>query len=127
MEINAPHMTPIERELYEAGHTEEYRGFVIQPKRDFGRTGYWSSEHHANINAGWVICYGSGTYKGCNAAPGATFSWTLQGAREMIDDLISVGASGRHDECGEPWGQEFWRVHYARQGIEYPSRNQVTA
>jgi hypothetical protein len=129
MEINAPHMTPMERDLYEAGHSEEFRGFVIKPKRDFGRTGYWSSEHRTNINAGWVICYGSGTYRGCNAAPGATFSWTLQGAREMIEDLIKAGGSGRCNEVSGGIDSElFWKFNYARHGIEYPSRNnQVTA
>lgn len=113
--ITAPHMTPMERDLYESGHTETYRGFTIQPKRDFGRHGYWSSEHRCNLNAGWVICYGSGAFRGCNAMPAATFAWTLKGAREMIDDLIAVGGSGRLDRCqDEANAQAFWTRHRAR-------------
>jgi hypothetical protein len=128
MEIVAPHMTPIERDLYEAGHSEEYRGFVIKPKRDFGSSGYWSPEHRTNINAGWVICYGSGTYGGCNAAPGATFSWTLQGAHDMIDDIITAGGNGRCDDVGGGIDSEvFWQHNYARHGIEYPPKNRALA
>lgn len=119
-EITAPHMTPVERELYEAGHEEEYLGFKIVPKRDFGRYGYWSPEHRCNLNAGWVICHGSGAFRGCNAAPGATFAWTLKGAHDMIDDLIAAGENGCCDkvETGVDV-HEFWRLNYARQGIEY--------
>ena len=113
--INAPHMTTIERDLYEAGHREDYRGFRIQPKRDFGRYGYWSSEHRANINAGWVVCYGSGSYRGCNAAPGATFAWTLKAARDMIDDMIDAGILG---ECNHPESEgsayHFWKLNRLR-------------
>jgi hypothetical protein len=108
-------MTPIERQLYEGGHTETYRGFKIVPKRDFGSSGYWSAEHRCNINAGWVATFGSGTYAGCNAAPGATFAWTLKGAREMIDDMIAAGGSGRHDRVGEGTdAEQFWRLNRAR-------------
>lgn len=113
--ISAPHMTPVERQLYEDGHSEEYRGFIIKPKRDFGRTSYWSAEHRCNLNAGWVILYGSGKYSGCLATPGATFAWTLQGAREMADDMIAAGYTG---ECNTVGGggnsDEFWRLNYAR-------------
>lgn len=120
--IIAPHMTPIERDLYEAGHTETYRGFVIVPKRDFGTSGYWSSEHLCNLNAGWVVTYGSGSFAGCNAAPGATFAWTLQSAREMIDDLIEAGGSGRHDRIGEGTNAErFWELTRARHAAESAS------
>lgn len=121
IELSAPHMTPIERDLYEAGHTEEHRGFRIQPKRDFGQYGFWSSEHRCNINAGWVVLYGSGTFAGCLATPGGTWSPTLQGAREMVDDMIEAGYSGRCDTVDEKGDSEtFWRLNYARHGIEYP-------
>lgn len=113
--IVAPHMTPIERDLYEAGHREDYRGFVIQPKRDFGSSGYWSAEHRCNINAGWIATYGSGRYAGCLATPGATFAWTLQGARDMVDDMISAGGTGRCDDVGGGIvAAEFWRLTRAR-------------
>jgi hypothetical protein len=123
--IVAPHMTPIERDLYEALHEEEYRGFRIVPKRDFGQYGYWSSEHRCNLNAGWVVCYGN--CRICNAAPGATFAWTILGARNMIDDLISAGFEPELDlaSIGNAPGdaQEFWRLNYARHGIEYPPQS----
>jgi hypothetical protein len=96
----APQMTSFEREMFEAGHAETYRGYTITPKRDFGRYGYWSADHRCNLNAGWVITYLEGEYRGCNAMPGATFAWTLVEAREMIDDLISAG--------GEKNAQAFW-------------------
>ena len=113
--ITAPHMTPIERDLYEAGHSEEYRGYVIKPKRDFGRYGYWSPEHRCNLNAGWVVTHGSGLFAGCNAAPGATFAWTIQGARDMVDDMIEAGGSGRCDRVDDGIdSDEFWRLNYAR-------------
>lgn len=120
--ITAPHMTPIERDLYEAGHEEDYRGFRIVPKRDFGQYGYWSAEHRCNLNAGWVVVYGN--CRICNAAPGATFAWTLAGARDMIDDLISAGYRPEMDlsNVGREPGdaQEFWRLNFARHGIAYP-------
>lgn len=101
IQITAPQMTAIERELYEANHSEEYRGFVIKAKRDFGRYGYWSSEHRCNINAGWVATFGSGLYRGCQAMPGAVWAWTLAGTREMIDDYIAAGGSGEANGCDE--------------------------
>lgn len=113
--ITAPHMTPIERQLYEAGHTEECRGFIIKPKRDFGRYGYWSAEHRCNLNAGWVIVHGSGLFAGALATPGCTFSWTLKGAREMVDDMIAAGYSG---ECNSVDGggdsDVFWQLNRER-------------
>lgn len=110
-QITAPHMTPIERQLYEAGHSEEYRGFVIKPKRDFGRYGYWSSEHRCNINAGWVATFGSGLYRGCQAMPGAAWCWTLKDTRDLIDDYIAAGGSGEANGCGEAADVGlFWRL-----------------
>lgn len=117
-QIVAPHMTPIERQAYEAGHEEEYRGFLIKPKRDFGRYGYWSPEHRCNLNAGWVLVHGSGLFRGCNAAPGATFAWTLKGAREMADDMIAAGFSGRCDTVdGGGSSDEFWRLNRERHAV----------
>lgn len=102
----APHMTPIERKLYEDLHEEDYRGFRIVPKRDFGRYGFWSAEHLCNLNAGWVICYGeSHRFRGCNAMPGATFAWTLAQAKEMIDDLIRA----------EENAARFWELRNTRR------------
>lgn len=113
--ISAPHMTAEERKLYEAGHREDYRGFVIQPKRDFGQHGFWSPEHRCNVNAGWVVTYGSGAYRGCLATPGGTWSHTILGAREMVDDMIAAGYSGECNTAGEDGNSdEFWRLNYAR-------------
>lgn len=118
MQITAPHMTAIERDLYETGHTEEYRGFTIKPKRDFGRYGYWSAEHRCNINAGWVILYGSGSYRGCLATPGGTFAWTLQSAHDMIDDMITAGYTGECNSTDEGGNSDlFWKLNYARHGV----------
>lgn len=118
-EISAPHMTSIERQLYEDGHVEEYRGFKIVPKLDFGPNGFWSPEYRCHLNAGWVVTSGSGRYAGCNAAPGATFAWTLQGARDMIDDLIAAGGSGDHNEVGGGIdADEFWRLNRARHAAK---------
>lgn len=115
--LTAPHMTPFERGLYEAAHSEEYRGFIIKPKRDFGRYGYWSPEHRCNLNAGWVIVHGSGVFTGALATPGGTFAWTLKGAREMVDDMISAGYCGHCDSVdGGGDSDEFWRLNYARHG-----------
>lgn len=113
--VSAPHMTAEERKLYEAEHREDYRGFTIVPKRDFGRTGYWSAEHRCNLNVGWVIVHGGGRYKGCNACPAATFAWTLADARATVDDLIAAGFTGHSDDVGGNGdSHEFWRLHYAR-------------
>lgn len=108
--IIAPHMTPIERELYVAMHREEYRGFTIKPKRDFGQYGYWSSEHRCNVNAGWVVTDGGII----NCAPGCAWSWTLLGAREMIDDMISAGIVEPRTHCTPEMASRFWAINRAR-------------
>lgn len=113
-QITAPHMTPIERDLYLSGHREEYRGFEIRPKRDFGRYGYWSSEHRCNINAGWIAVYGSGLFAGALATPGCTFAWTIKGMREMIDDMIDAGFRGECNSVDEGDSDKFWRLHRER-------------
>lgn len=126
-EIVAPHMTPIERQLYEGGHTEVCKGFIIVPKNDFGQHGYWMPEHRCCINAGWVVTYGSGKYRGCNAAPGAVWAKTLCDARDMVDDLIASGHSGECNECGAGDGKEFHRLcrvrYQARRADEIAREN----
>lgn len=92
--IIAPHMTADEQQLYENGHSEKYRGFTIQPKRDFGDNGFWSSEHRCKVNAGWVITDGGIV----NVVPGAMWAWTIEQTKEIIDDLIAVGGEGNATE-----------------------------
>lgn len=94
--INAPYMSYLEKHDYERGAIMEYRGFGIVPKRDFGARGYYVAEFRTCVNAGWVIVYNDGPYKGCNALPGATFAWSLAGAHDAIDDLIAVGGEQNH-------------------------------
>jgi hypothetical protein len=124
MTINAPHMTPFERDLYESNHEENYRGFIIKPKRDFGRHGYWSSEYRTNLNAGWVVVYGAGVFRGALATPGATFAWTLAETYLMIDDMITAGYRPECNSCDEGNSDFFWKLVRARNSDKSEEKNE---
>jgi len=73
--------------------TEEYKGYIIEPKLDFGEYPYLVNG--ATYKAGWVVVKG-----GCNAMPGATWFRLRKQARKAIDALIE--SDGDTDR--------FWRL-----------------
>lgn len=77
----------------------EYRGFIIQPKRDFG--GY----PYSNVNTirkGYVA-----VRDGLNYMPGATWAGSVIEAKAMIDSYIEADGDG----------QKFWEIHREKQGL----------
>lgn len=63
----------------------DYRGFTIEPKRDFGPgPGFYINGQF--IKRGYVV-----VKDGCNAMPGATWFLAIESAKEAIDILIEVG------------------------------------
>jgi hypothetical protein len=63
----------------------DYRGFTIEPKRDFGPTGSLVDGRLTKV--GYVA-----VRDGCNAMPGATWFSTIESTKEAIDVLITVGS-----------------------------------
>lgn len=61
----------------------DYHGFTIEPKRDFGPTGFFIDGKF--IKRGYVV-----VKDGCNAMPGATWFYTIELAKEAIDIWIDV-------------------------------------
>ena len=85
----------------------DYRGFTIEPKRDFGPTGFYINGTFTKI--GYVV-----VKDGCNAMPGATWFHTIESAKEAVDVLIDVGG----EDIWNPTpghGQRFWERIRAQQ------------
>jgi hypothetical protein len=59
----------------------DYRGFTIQPKRDFEPPGFYVDGRFSMI--GYVA-----VKNGCNAMPGATWFRTIESAKQAIDALM---------------------------------------
>lgn len=104
-----------------------YRGFLIKPLshafQPFTVTGkaiYW----------GYNVIYAEGRYKGCNAAPGATWSESIGGAKTIIDCIHEAGPEEPYrDTLGmsredarvylanrAAWSQRFWALMHERRG-----------
>lgn len=85
----------------------DYRGFTIEPKRDFGPTGFFIDGRF--VKHGHVV-----VKDGCNAMPGATWFLTIEDAKEAVDVLIDVGG-------GDIWlrasgySAKFWQRMNARR------------
>ena len=78
----------------------DYRGFTIEPKRDFGPSGFYIGGKF--IKRGYVV-----VKDGCNAMPGATWFYTVEDAKNAIDILIDVGG----DDIWQPaasFAERFW-------------------
>ena len=86
----------------------DYRGFTIEPKRDFGPTGFYIDGKFTKI--GYVVIK-----DGCNAMPGATWFHTTESAKNAIDILIEVGGA---DIWNRPAGysRRFWERVRAQEG-----------
>jgi len=85
----------------------EYRGFTVEPKRDFGPTGFYIKGRFVKL--GYVV-----VKDGCNAMPGATWFGTIEDAKEAIDVLIDVGG----DDIWNPaagHAEKFWERMHARR------------
>lgn len=104
----------------------EYRGYLIkplshafQPFQTGGKPSYW----------GFNVIYADGPHKGCNAAPAATWSKTIGGAKTIIDCIHEAGPEepyqdtlGMSREKGQAylarrdaWAQRFWALMRERQ------------
>lgn len=90
-----------ETTIRETGYVE-YRGYRVYRKRDFGRLGNWNED---GTPKGYVITDGI-----CNVMPGATWSKTLDGAINLVDNLITTAerADGNSDV--------FWYITHKRLG-----------
>lgn len=86
----------------------KFRGFTIEPKRDFGPTGFYIDGRF--IKRGYVV-----VKDGCNAMPGATWFLTIADAKEAINVLIDVGGDDIWNrESG--YSAKFWeRMHGRRK------------
>lgn len=62
----------------------DYRGFTVEPKRDFGPAGFLVDGRVTKI--GYVV-----TRHGCNAMPGAVWFRSIEDAKDAIDVLIETG------------------------------------
>ncbi len=89
-------------------HLETYRheGFVIKPKRDFGKVGDLTDDGEWR---GWVVTDCDGL---CNVLPGATWAATVDEARECIDAYIEAGGSPEPMSGlnGEVDVDKFWSI-----------------
>lgn len=82
--------------------TYRYRGFVVEPKRDFVGRGFFIGGKF--VKKGWVVVYPPGhRHAGCNAMPAATWDTTLRGARGMVDAFITARGNAAR----------FWRIVHA--------------
>ena len=61
----------------------DYRGFTVEPKRDFGQSGFYIGGKF--VKRGFVVTKG-----GCNAMPGATWFLSVEDATQAIDTFIDV-------------------------------------
>lgn len=86
--------------------TEVYRGFTIQPKRDFGSTPYFLDGR--NVWHGWNVV----SQDGCNALPGATWGRTIADARRLADCLLLAGGTAERGDAGMKGGScdRFWSL-----------------
>lgn len=71
----------------------EYRGYIIEPKKDFGPGGYLSEGRI--IRSGFIAVKDD-----CNAMPGATWFETVEEAMDAIDTLILVDGNA----------DKFWEI-----------------
>lgn len=60
-----------------------HRGFAVEPKRDFGPSGFYIGGKF--VKHGFVV-----TKDGCNAMPGATWFLSVEDAQRAIDTFIDV-------------------------------------
>lgn len=64
----------------------DYQGFTIEPKRDFGSTGFLVDGRFIKI--GYVV-----VKNGCNAMPGAVWFRSIEDAKGAIDVWIETGGA----------------------------------
>ena len=66
--------------------TLSHRGFTVEPKRDFGPSGFYIGGKF--IKHGFVV-----TKNGYNAMPGATWFLSVDDAKHAIDTFIDVNGN----------------------------------
>jgi len=92
--------------------SEQYRGFTIQPKRDFDRNGFFIKGRV--IREGFVV-----VRDGLNVMPAATWFFTVGHAKTGIDILIEVAGDKAGRDFGE-YAPRFWEEIKARGPWEPP-------
>lgn len=97
----------------------EYRGYLIKPVSHAFQPYYIDGK---NVYCGYNVVYATGRFKGCNAAPGATWAQTIGGAKTIIDCMHEAGPKEPYrDTLGMPreegqaylaeraaWSARFW-------------------
>ena len=68
------------------GAVLSHRGFTVEPKRDFGPSGFYIGGKF--IKSGFVV-----TKNGCNAMPAATWFLSVDDAKRAIDTFIDVAGN----------------------------------
>ena len=86
----------------------DYCGFTIEPKRDFGPTGFNIDGTFTKI--GYIVIK-----DGCNAMPGATWFHTIENAKNAIDILIEVGGAALWNRA-DGYSRLFWERVRAQEG-----------
>lgn len=84
-----------------------YRGFTIEPKRDFVGAGFYVDGRF--VKRGYAV-----VKDGCNAMPGATWFLTIEEAKEAIDVLIDVGGADIWSRA-VGYSDRFWARMQRRQ------------
>ena len=74
-----------------------HRGFTVEPKRDFGPSGFYLGGKF--VKNGFVV-----TKDGCNAMPGATWFLSIEDAKHAIDTFIDVDGN-----VGKFWQRQLER------------------
>lgn len=85
-----------------------YRGYAIEPKRDFGQHGHMIYAHE--VKHGYVVTDGGIV----NVMPGATWFLSVEDAMRAIDDLITSESLG----AGPTGEHPFWALHRFRHNCE---------
>lgn len=85
-----------------------YRGFAIEPKRDFGKDGVY--QYGMYTKEGFVVTDGGM----CNVMPAATWFRTVESAMRAIDDLIDSQVMARVGSGEHP----FWALNRFRRESE---------
>lgn len=92
--------------------------FRIVPKRDFGRHSFLVDGRW--VSSGFVVTFASGSYRGCNAMPGGTWSPDIPGALQMIAVARKVGFRADGEVADS---DRFWKLLHRVCGATQRSRD----
>lgn len=98
------------------GNMKSQAKYHIVPKRDFGNHAFLIDGEY--VKSGFVVTFGTGTYKGCNAMPGATWSRDISGAIQMIKVFEKCGG-----DTPAYNNDRFWKLLHRINGATRKNRD----